>query len=102
VKTNPCPICGSTSSRGTHLDGVTCRDAQGCNARKCARRKKENRALFFKTLPRPAQCMAFRPSTRPRKDGPRRRVVSMRFCELSENHEGMHLSQNSEWPKEKT
>lgn len=81
MKTTPCPMCGSTSPRGIEGGAGLCANVKGCNARRCARRQREDDQSAVRD-----QCHATM-----------RGVRSIRFCTLRQGHQGMHLNGTREW-----
>jgi hypothetical protein len=75
---SPCSHCGSTRSVLTQ-DGA-CLSAEGCRARRVNVRKREDRKRGVTR-----QCFATYGQG------------SIRFCELREGHEGLHVHGSREW-----
>jgi hypothetical protein len=82
--TAACPNCGSTSAqRLVQPDTDVCANVSGCDARRCRRRKEEDRKRFRGR--RYVQCHA--------TTGGRTTL----FCELGEGHDGLHQHGTREW-----
>ena len=90
MKTKPCPKCGTTAPRGHETDSGLCSNEKGCNARRCDRRRAEDKLTRLRNRVSYEQCMA--------NLTPRTRSAATYYCELHRGHDGLHLAGSTrEW-----